>query len=343
MKKGNNMLTMTKKILVILLLLLLSGLLNASGSSAGSEIVAPSVNLAVFYYDEMAETVSKSADQFNIPDDKQTVLEINGIVQEGIVTTSIAAFYDGGVYRGIQGGVGGTLRSYTIGLQYRNRGNTDEEVRVTSSLSLNTPRWQTEDPLKQNLAEDQVYTFVVTLNVQNPINLEDITMITMAKLVTATTVVSYNSFAGAVGYYEGGYIANLSYGGTDNIANNFYFEAEGANLEYLNKTYSVLAPTGYAGAGNTTLVPGAKLQFVTEIKNTSTAVATGVKLRDKIPNNCHYYPGEPPEISGEANEGAPSWVGGAGNNQGPGSTIGWDDITISPNATITVKYSVTVD
>lgn len=338
-EKGNFMI---KKVLIILLLLT-CGLLNASGTEAGASINAKAIDLAVFYYNEAADVISKSAVEFSIPDDTQTVLEINGIVQEGFVTASIASFYDNGTYRGIKGGEAGTVRQYPIGLNYRNRGNTAEDVMVTSSLSISNSRWQKEDQGILNLAEDQVRTFIVTLNVQNPINLEDITMLTMAKLVTATNVVSYNSFIGAVGYYEGGEALNVGYGGTNNIQNTFYFEAEGATLEFISKTYSVLAPSGYAGAGNTTLVPGAKIQYVTTVKNTSTAVATNVRLRDKIPNNCHYYPGEAPELLNEANDGDASWIGGSTNTQGAGAVIGWDDVSISPNETITIKYSVTVD
>jgi len=325
---------LNKILLIICLFLMVSAAGWASGTGAGQKIVAPSTNLLVLYTDEYSQSITRLSSEFGIPDGEQTITEINGLLQTGVGTSEIDSFYNAGTYRGIKGGVAGAIRKYVLTFQYMNRGNTTEEVIVTSSLTAGDNRWWTEDPATKNLLEDEIQTYTITLNVQNPIALEDVVMNTLAKLITANHVVSYNAFSGAVGYYDGGFQAN--------IQNIFSFEAEGATLEYLSKTVTIVAPASY-GSPADAAVPGSKIKLTTMVKNTSTAVATGVRLRDKVANNCHFYPTDTPVLSGAAYNSNHFWATGSDNNMGPGSSIGWDDITISPNATVTVEYTFTID
>lgn len=330
-----------KKWLIFIIMFLIFKVALASGTAAGMKIVAPSSNLVILYTDSEALIVTKSSSEFGIADDEHTILEINGLVQTNINDSEISSFYDNGVYRGILGGTGGTVRQYVLSFQYLNRGNTSEDVKITANVEGGENRWWVEEDITKNILEDEIKTYFITLNVQNPVALEDVTLTTLAKLITANNVVSYNAFTGAVGVYDGGFLADVVYGGTNNITNQFYFEAEGAALEYLSKTTEVIAPSGY-GTPSNAKVPGSKIRITTQLKNNSTAVAAGVKLRDKIPNNCHFYPVDTPAVSGAANEDY-VWIGGSSNTLGAGGVIGWDDIIISPNATISVEYTVTID
>ncbi len=326
-------------ILSILLIALASNLLHASGTEAGSRIIAVSTNIEVIFTDSEGAAASKDASTDGIPDNIQTLLEINGLVQTATDVSALGSPVSG-VYKNIKGGTSGTVRPYLLTFTYMNRGNTSEDIKISSNVT-GGPRWITQDDVRKHVIEDDIGTLRVTLNVQNPISLEDISLRVIGSLVTASNVVSYNAWTGAVGIIEGGFEANVPYGGLNNITNNYTLEAEGASLVFPDKTLAISAPPDYEGSA-TAPVPGAKLRYTTTIKNTSTVVAINVDFRDQVPNDCHLYYEDTPEISGTADTNY-SWYGAQNNSAGSGSTFGWDDIRISPNATVTLKYSVTID
>lgn len=333
--------SVNKKILTTLIFFWITAAVWASGTGAGLRIIAPSSSLVVLYNDDAQQQVTRSSSEFGIIDDEHIVLEINGLVETNIDRSEIAGYENAGSYKGIEGGPAGTVKKYVIVFQYLNRGNTSEDVRVSASVTGGENRWWKEEEGIKTLQEDAIGEYRITLNVQNPLALEQVSLTTLAKLITANNVVSYNAFSGAVGLYQGSAQANVQYGGTDNIKNTFNFEAEGATLEYIYKIATITAPAGYGSPGDAP-VPGSKIKLTTAVKNTSTAVATGVKIRDKIPNNCHFYPTDTPVLTGAADNNY-VWVGGLTNTVGSGSEIGWDDIKISPNATVVLEYTVTIN
>jgi uncharacterized repeat protein (TIGR01451 family) len=307
-------------------LLLILSLGQASGVGAGTEITAISTNLIVTFGED-----SLTGSEEGIADVTNTVLEINGLVETAIDTTVIDGLLDTGVYKGITPNTDIVL-SYT----YLNRGNTTEDVRVSMDIVQDGDTgWTGDIAITANLAEDATYTFIVTINPTSVYNLQQVTVDILAHLITATNVVSYNSFANAIMAYSGpgGY---SGYGGTDNITHAYVLEIEAYNSAFQTRTSEVFAPSAYSGATDA-VVPGSKIKYDIVIINNSEAEARDIQIRDVIPYNCHLYDNTY-SIAGTT-AGSESWTG----TGDPGSTVGWNDVDIPASSTITATYTVTID
>jgi uncharacterized repeat protein (TIGR01451 family) len=85
----------------------------------------------------------------------------------------------------------------------------------------------------------------------------------------------------------------------DDISHFYVLEAEDYDLEFVQRTSEVRAPTIRGYTGNISdPVPGSKIIYTIVFKNNSTGKAMNVQIRDKIPNNCHLYYNDTPSVEG---------------------------------------------
>lgn len=322
-----------KKILVVagITAMLFSWVL-ASGTRAGSSILATSTNLKIEYSaGGGGGTTSKNAGEFGINDSAMSVLEINGLLETSIDLTGLSALnLSGGIYKGAVPG-----NDYLMRFSYINRGNNDEVVSFSSTVT--DADWAGAGEVTVNLLEDASHTFIVTMNPgYNAVeNFERATFNMLTRLVDPDNVVSYNSFADAVGD-----IANGAYGGTDNITHQYVFEIEGYNMEFDTRDAAVVAPSTYPNA-STDVVPGAKIRYSIVFRNNSKAIAKDVILKDKIPANCHFYYTDTPAVEGALSS---AWEGATDNNADKDTVDAVKfRVTVPAESTVTASYSVTID
>ncbi|MDC0977731.1 hypothetical protein OAR19_00570 [bacterium] len=316
------------KRLLIILLILFAGI-NAAGTVAGSDIFVPSTNIELAYSDGGGSATSKNGSEDGLADISTTILEINGLVETDVDSTEINYLLSGGVYRNVTPGVDVVLR-----LTYLNRGNTDEETRISVDITQAASRWTGDVMITVNIVQDQTHQFVVTINPATVENLERATVDILADLVSATNVVSYNAYSGAVGLFDGGFQSDVSYGGTDNIGHQYVLEAEGYDLEFVKRASLVTAPGTYGGT-ITDVVPGSIIRYKIVVKNNSGAVAKDVEINDQIPNNCHMYNTDTPTPNAD-------FISPANDTSGEGTAVLFR-VTVPANSTATVNYSVTID
>lgn len=342
-----------KKIFLLLVALCLfyCNELQAAGSAAGDTILFSSSNISIMYTAADSSTISENGTSYAINDHSINILEINGLIEIETYDMSHIAGVNPSIninllaensYTGIPDG------EYLMQYTYMNRGNTNEDIGITANISGAEPadRWNIfPQRTTINLAEDQVHTFKVSLNVTAPYALDEVTLSINIGLENPTNVVSYNAFNNAYVYFAGApqYAEyGTAYGGTGNFSYQYELQAEGYNLKYLLREKEVTAPSEYTAYGGTNLtdpVPGSKITYTTQVINNNTSVAHGVNIKDIIPNNCHLFPGSD-EIQ---NIISGSWDSSVGYLPGEGTEVGWDNVYISPNTTITVKYTVTID
>ncbi len=323
--------------------------LRAAGSEAGSTILFSSANISIMYTAADSSTVSENGTAHAIDDHSISILEINGLIEIEKYDMYNIAESNPSINQAAENSytdipAGEYLLTYT----YMNRGNTSEEIGLTANISGAEPvdRWNVfPQNTTLNLAEDQVHTFRVSLNVTAPYALDETTLSINVGLSDPTNVVSYNAFDSAYVYFAGApeYAEyGGAYGGTGNFSYQYNLQAEGYNLKYLLRQKEIAAPAEYAaypGANLTDPVPGSKITYTTQIVNHNTSVAHGVNIKDIIPNNCHLFP-DSHEIQ---NIISGSWDSSVGSLAAEGTEVGWENVYISPNATVTVKYTVTID
>ena len=110
-------------------------------------------------------------------------------------------------------------------------------------------------------------------------------------------------------------------------------------MKIINRVTTINVPANYTGTPG--LVPGAKITYSISIYNNSSAVATSINLTDSVPNSCHLYYTNTPNVTG-----ATFWAWqGVTNNAASNMTndaIKFE-ITIPARSVITASYTVTVD
>jgi uncharacterized repeat protein (TIGR01451 family) len=329
---------MKKMVMMLVVCFIFSTWLAASGTRYNTEILASSANLLIQYSSGNGGGVTtENAAAFGIHDATSNVLEINGLVEvlpldlSGLSSLNLS----GDIYKNVTPGI-----DYVMKFSYRNRGNNDEDVSFSATVS--DVDWAGAKEEKVMILEDSIYEFIVTLNagVNQVNNYERATVNTLAKLVDPDNVVSYNSFTGAVTLEKDDID---SYGGTDNITNEFTFEVQGYMLAFSTRNVSVDAPVAYgypAGQPND-VVPGAKLRYHIVFRNDSKAIANDVVLIDKIPADCHLYYTDTPSVNG-ANSAV--WQGQTDNTADENTSDAVKFlVTIPAESTVTAHYSVTID
>jgi len=327
---------MRKSIVLLAVIMVMLSWLSASGTRAGDSVFSPSVNLTIEYSSGSGGlTTSKNAADFGIADTAMNVLEINGLVETNLSLAGLSGLnLVGGLYKAV---VPGT--DYVMKFSYLNRGNNDEVVSFSSTVT--DVDWSGAAEVTTNLLEDATHVFTVTMNagVNLVENLEKATFNILTRLVDPDNVVSYNAFTAAVGAIGD----TGTYGGTDNITHQYSFEIEGYNMEFSKRDVAVNSPTayGYPADHPTDVVPGSKIRYDIVFRNNSKAIAKDVILRDKIPNNCHLYYTETPAVDGAT---ASAWEGET-NNNADSTTVDAVKfrVTVPAESTVTASYSVTID
>lgn len=328
---------MKKMVVALAICTILFSWLSASGTRYNTEILASSANLIIQYSSGNGGGVTtENAGAFGIADATSNVLEINGLVEvlpldlSGLSSLTLS----GDIYKNVTPGI-----DYVMKFSYRNRGNNDEDVSFSATVS--DVDWAGAKEEKVMILEDSIYEFIVTLNagVNQVNNYERATVNTLAKLVDPDNVVSYNSFTDAVTLDKlGG-----GYGGTDNITNEFTFEVQGYKLAFSTRNVSVDAPVayGYPVGQPNDVVPGAKLRYHIVFRNDSKAIANDVVLIDKVPADCHLYYTDTPSVNG-ANSSL--WQGQTDNTADENTVDAIKFlVTIPAESTVTAHYSVTID
>lgn len=322
---------MKKAGVVLIIVCSLLSFMYASGTRAGSNILAPSTNLKVEYGDGGGGTTTKNASEFGINDQSSTVLEINGLVETSVDLSGLSGLsFSEGIYKSVIPG-----NDYVLRFSYLNRGNNDEVVSFSSTVT--DIDWAGSGEVTKDILEDATHTFIVTLNagVNQVENLEKATINVMTQLVDPDNVVSYNAFAAAVSD-----MLNGGYGGIDDIAHEYGFQIEGYNLMFNNRGTAVQAPPSYPNT-STDVVPGAKIRYSIVFKNNTKAIAKDVILRDVIPNNCHLYYTETPTVEGAVSS---AWEGALDNNADSSTPEAVKfKVTVPAEGTVTASYSVTID
>ncbi len=324
---------------ITVIIVLIFGMINAAGTEAGSPIFSPSTNIDIAYNNGSSGTVTSNGSMFSgLTDISAAVDEINGLVFAGTNINSISAatIYAGGVYTELEAG------AYQTAFSFLNRGNTSENIQVAATVYGQARpadnAWTLNIDSQKKILEDQIGVFYVTLNVLSPVVLDEVLYMVTGSLVNATNVVSYNAFDGAVRLFDSGFTTGGSYGGVDNIVSSYRLAAEGFNLAFTDKSRTLV--------DGSPLIPGKRIKYTTKVKNNSSSIATGVKLLDTIPNQCHIYYNDTPTIT---NVNTGGWQDSVGNKQtynnsrGAGSEVGWDNIEIIPGNELTAEYTVTVD
>lgn len=317
--------------------------LQASGTGAGVTITAPSTDLKIVYGDGSGGSTTKNASIDGINDWASEVKAVHGLLPGEISCPTIVGFTGAnhGPYIGITGN-----QEYAISFTYNNRSNESITADIAAAVLGGGGRWTVADTSELNVDEDQNKTFFVTINVGNALAFERITVNITASITavpsTTKNVVSYNAFENAVGDMQNG-----AYGGIDDIFNYYVLEAQGFNLSVVSRSVEVIAPTsrGYNGGANDP-VPGAKIKYSIAVRNDGSTVATNVDISDKIPNNCHLYFNDTPEVLGERNNhwvAEPDGFAPTLNTTAAGTVITFNDVNISPNNTVTLSYTVTID
>jgi len=332
-----------KLLLGFLVVVVLTNALLASGTGAGTPIQAPSVNLKVTYTDGVGNSVTKNASADAVGDWAESVKAIHGLVAGDILCPDLAGFVaTTHLYTGVTAN-----ENYLFSFSFTNRSNEAVTADAAVVLAQNGTRWSMIDDPAKVIAEDAVQTFLITVNSGTAIAFQRVTLnvttsITAVPSVTKN-VVSYNAWTAAVGAAGDTGV----YGGVDNIFNYYVLEAQGFELTVLSRTAEITAPVanGYAGL-ITDPVPGAKIKYTIAVRNDSSSVATDVDISDIIPNNCHLFFTDTPTV---ANEVANHWTAlpagfvPTANTTAGGQTISFMNINISPNAVLTLNYTVTID
>lgn len=332
-----------KIVLLTFALVLLINTALASGTGAGTAILAKAVSLNVHFVDQGGSSQSKSAATDGISDWTQSVKAIHGLDPQTALCPAITGFAEAnhGPYQGLA-----AASNYVFDLSFRNRSNESVTTDVIAAMTQAGSRWSITDSAEKTIIEDQIEHYFVTVNSGTALAFERVTINVTASITavpsTTKNVVSYNAFANAVGDMQNG-----AYGGIDNIAYYYILEAEGFDLTVVTRSVEITAPTGYTGNPNDP-VPGAKVKYTIAVKNNSSSVATAVDISDVIPNSCHLYFNDTPTVEGEVNN---HWVAGIDgtsfsptvNTTAGGATVTFMDVNISANATITLNYTVTID
>ncbi len=340
---------------LLISMLLLTGL-QASGVRAGTLIQAASNNVVLKYQNALGVVSTQDAAANDLPDVTSNVMEIEGLVE---MSADLSALADRPSEDVVVGETNYRLFSalvpaqdYVLAYSYLNRGNNDEELGILADLAQTESRW-TISALNQatglptaDILEDQVHTFIVTINPLTAWAMERVTVDIVVNLVNTTNVVSYNRFTDAYIAYQGpeGY---SGYGGLGRFEYNYILEAEGFEVEFINRTIAFAYPPGYeAGGGDTSggvaeLPPGSKITFNIVIRNNSQATATSINLYDVIPNDSHLYYTDTPVVVGAQ---AWVWKGAKDNNATSASENAvWFEMTIAASDTVTASYTITID
>lgn len=340
---------MVKKARVIVsflcLFVMLTGTVLASGTLAGTSILAKAVSLNVHYTTQGGVATQNSAAANGIEDWIEEVDAIHGLQPGTVFCPAIGTFAEAnhGPYDALP-----AASDYVFNLTFRNRSNESVTADVEAALTQAGARWSIADTAAQTIVEDGLGQYYVTVNSGTALAFERVTVNITASITAVPSVtknvVSYNVFDGAIGDN-----ANGGYGGDDDIPYYYILEAEGFNLTVVTRAVEITSPQikGYGGGAHDP-VPGSKVKYTIAVKNNSSSVATLVDISDVIPNNCHLYFNDAPTVEGEVND---HWVAmddgstfePTSNTTAAGTTVTFKDINISPNYTITLNYTVTID
>lgn len=308
------------------------------GTAKNTLIVAPSNNLTLGTLVDTA--YSKNAASDAIADNSKTILEINGLAKESIRDGNLAfasTSYTNNIYKALKPG-----QTYSVFFSYINRGNATDTYQATVNISQAANRWSAVSGGNSGLtnvapwqkADFQVNAMPISANA-----FERVTLDVVIGLDTAEAV-SYNAYNNA--YILKTFNNEGIYGGADSFSNTFTLEAEGYDIRVINRSSVVKAPTqnGYSGP-ETDMVPGAKIIYTVVLYNNSYSTAASINIKDNVPNNCHLYYSDLPQVTGATSW---NWKGLTDNTAGPGNSypIGFE-ITIPSRGTVTASYTVTVD
>jgi uncharacterized repeat protein (TIGR01451 family) len=304
-----------------------------AGTAKGQVIYALAGDMYV-QYNELSETeyISKNITSGG-------VVKISGLAYERIKDGNLGEAYSDDIYRGLEPG-----REYSVLLSYINRGNDTDSYTATVTLEQEAARWSSTAYVNNlnNISRWQLASFEAKA-VPSQANAYELVTLNVSIALSSGSAIEYEAFSGA---WTGGTFNNDGwYGGKQQFpasgSHEFILQAEGYAINFLSKTAVINVPSGAQASNQGKLIPGSQIIFTIVMKNISTAVASSVNVTDVIPQNCHLYYTNTPNVTGATDW---EWKGVTSNTAGPQTADAVKyEITIPSRGTITVNYTVTVD